>query len=1036
MKISDVFIQRPVYSWLLILICLIGGLWALTDIGRLEDPAFTIKEARVFTLYPGASAQRVEEEVTEKLEVAIQQMGQLDKVTSTSSPGMSEIRVRIKDQYNSEELAQVWDELRRKVNDAQSELPNGAMRSVVNDDFGEVYGIYYAVTGDGFSQAEMREITKAIHRELLGVEGVAKVSRSGIIDDVAYLDIDESRLAQFGFSLDDLAQVLQGESATQQEGEIGEQDLRTRIVVDNPASDLGAVRNILVGVPGSTAMLAVRDIADVSLGYNGNPDFIARFNGKPAILIGVAGAVDTNIVDVGMAVGAKLAELKQSLPLGVEIHPVYEQHIVVEESVKGFLFNLVSSIVIVTLVLCMFMGWRSGVVVGVVLGLTVLGTVLIMNLFGLNLQRISLGALIIAMGMLVDNAIVVAEGMLMGVQRKEAPQSAAQRVVRQTFWPLLGATIIGIMAFSGIGLSDDATGEFLFSLFAVIGISLVLSWVLAITITPYLGYHLFRPVKTAKSDEDLYSGRFYRMYARALTGALNRRGRTISVLVVVTLLSYIGFGFVKQGFFPNSNAPLFYVNYFLPQGSDIKRTESALQKATEFMLAQDEVISVTAVAGRGADRFMLTYASEPPNSAYGQLIVRTENREQIAGLIQRARTALRDTQPEALITFKRLVFGPGGGADVEVRISGQDFNTLRALAEEVEQLFRENDLEDIRHNWRSRAPTVRVHLDPERARVAGVTNTDISRTIQFATSGYRVGEFESGDRIIPIVARMPEEDRNRVGSLPDRLVWSPNEQGYIPAGQLVKEFETTAEESLIQRRNRVPTITISAEAPEGVTAMAAFSRIQKGVESLSLPAGYAVAFGGEYESSSDAQESLGKKLPLGFLVMVLVSVLLFGTVREPLIIWLVVPMSLVGVVVGLLLTGLPFGFMSLLGVLSLSGMLIKNAVVLVDEIEVQTEMGLPRLTAIQSASVSRLRPVFLAAVTTILGMSPLLFDAFFADMAVTIMGGLGFATVLTLIAVPVFYAVFHRVKPTEVTADEEYSRRDLQRQPCTEPVSA
>lgn len=1035
MKISDVFIQRPVYSWLLMLICLVGGIWALSDIGRLEDPAFTIKEARVFTLYPGASAQRVEEEVTEKLEVAIQQMGQLDKVTSTSSPGMSEIRVQIKDQYASEELAQVWDELRRKVNDAQRELPSGAMQSVVNDDFGEVYGIYYAVTGDGFSLTEMREITKAIRRELLGVEGVAKVSRSGVIDEVAYLDIDESRLAQFGFSLDDLAQVLQTESSTQRVGEIEGQDLRTRIVVDNPASDLESVQDILVGVPGSTAMLAVRDIADVSLGYDENPNFIARYNGKPTILIGVAGAQNTNIVNVGTAVEAKLNELKLGLPLGVEIQPVYEQHKVVEESVNGFLFNLIGSVVIVTLVLCVFMGWRSGVVVGVVLGLTVLGTVLIMNLFGLNLQRISLGALIIAMGMLVDNAIVVAEGMLMGVQKKEAPQNAARRVVRQTFWPLLGATIIGIMAFSGIGLSDDATGEFLFSLFAVIGISLLLSWILAITITPYLGYHLFKPGKDAE-NHDPYSGRFYRMYSGFLSGALNRRGRTITLLVVVTLVSYFSFGFVKQGFFPNSNAPLFYVNYLLPQGSDINRTENALQKATNFLLEQNEVVSVTAVAGSGADRFMLTYAPEPPNSAYGQLIVRTENREQISGLIERAKTELRDAQPEALITFKRLVFGPGGGADVEVRISGHDFNTLRALAEGAEQLFRENGLDDIRHNWRGREPTIRAHLDNERARVAGVTNTDISRTIQFATAGYRVGDFEKGDRIIPIVARMPEGDRNQVGSLQDRLVWSPNEQGYIPAGQLVSDFETTAEEGLIQRRDRVPTITISAEAPEGITAMAAFNRIRAGIENMPLPPGYHTEFGGEYESSTDAQKSLGKGLPLGFLIMILVSILLFGTVREPLIIWLVVPMSLVGVVVGLLLTGLPFGFMSLLGVLSLSGMLIKNAVVLVDEIEVQTEAGLPRLTAIQRASVSRLRPVFLAAVTTILGMSPLLFDAFFADMAVTIMGGLGFATVLTLIAVPVFYAVFHKVKPTEVTDAGESAAAKLDRQPSSEPVSA
>ena len=1017
MKISELFIRQPVYSWLLMLICLVGGLWGIADIGRLEDPAFTIKEARVFTAYPGASARKVEEEVTEKLEVAIQQMGQLDRLTSNSRPGMSEIRVRIRDNFDTNELPQVWDELRRKVRDAQVRLPRGALPPVINDDFGEVFGIYYAITGKGFSRSEMREITKAVRRELLTVEGVAKVSRSGEIDEVAYLDIDESRLAHFGFSLDDLAQVLQSESSTQQVGEIEGKELRTRIVVNNPASDLEAIENILVGVPGSTAMLAVRDIADISLGYDANPDFIAHYNGMPAILIGVAGAKNTNIVDVGAAVEEKLAQLEHGLPLGVEIHPVYEQHRVVAESVNGFLFNLISSVVIVTLVLCLFMGWRSGVVVGVVLGLTVLGTVLIMNLLGLNLQRISLGALIIAMGMLVDNAIVVAEGMLMGVQRKESPENAASRVVRQTFWPLLGATIIGIMAFSGIGLSDDATGEFLFSLFAVIGISLLLSWVLAITITPYLGYHLFKPGSDADS-ENPYGGRFYRMYSNALSGALEHRGRTIAVLVLVTMVSYFAFGFVKQGFFPNSNAPLFYVNYHMPQGSDINRTQAALQEATDFLQSRDEVVSVTAVAGRGADRFMLTYAPEPPNPSYGQLIVRTESRAQIPILIEDAKEKLRVDNPEALITFKRLVFGPGGGADVEVRISGSDFNTLRRLAGDVEGLFREQELEEVHHDWREREPTIRAHLDEERARVAGVTNADISRTVQFATAGYRVGDYESGDRIIPIIARLPAGDRNLVGSLPDRLVWSPNQRDYIPAGQLVEKFETTAEEGMIQRRDRAPTITISGKAPEGVTAMAAFDRIRGEVESMALPPGYKVEFGGEYERSSDAQKSLGKGLPLGFLIMILISVLLFGTVREPVIIWLVVPMSLVGVVVGLLVSGLPFGFMSLLGVLSLSGMLIKNAVVLVDEIQIQTHAGLPRLTAIEQASVSRLRPVFLAAVTTMLGMSPLLFDAFFADMAVTIMGGLGFATVLTLIAVPVLYAVFHKVRANEVEQAE------------------
>ncbi|AQQ68902.1 MFS transporter [Microbulbifer agarilyticus] len=1033
MKISDLFIERPVYSWTLILIFLLGGLWGLSDIGRLEDPAFTIKQARVFTTYPGASARQVEEEVTEKLEIAIQQMAQLKRITSTSRTGLSEINVEIKDEYLSEDLPQIWDELRRKVSDARASLPKGALPPVVNDDFGDVYGIYFAMTGENFTPSEMRDISKVVRRELLAVDGVARVSRSGVIDEVAYLDVDETRLAQLGFSLDDLSQVITSETSTEQSGEVGDRDLRTRITVNSQATDLDSVRNILFGVPGSTAMLAVQDVADVSLAYDESPSFIARFNGQPAILIGVAGNLDTNIVDVGKAVEAKLAQLKQGLPLGVELHPVYAQHTVVEESVDGFLFNLLSSVAIVIFVLCLFMGWRSGVVVGTVLGLTVLGTLLFMNLFEINLQRISLGALIIAMGMLVDNAIVVAEGMLIGVQKNQQPKSAAARIVRQAFWPLLGATIIGIMAFSGIGLSPDSTGEFLFSLFAVIGISLLLSWVLAVTITPFVGNHLFKPSGETNSD-DLYNGKFYRMYEGVLSRALAHRRITVAILVAVTAASYFAFGFVKQSFFPSSNTPMFFVNYHMPQGSDINRTDRALQEAGEYFEAQKEVEWVTAVAGRGADRFMLTYAPDAPNAAYGQLIVRTHDREQIPQLIESAKLALREQHPEALITFKRLAFGPGNVPDVQVRISGPDHAVLRALAEQIKPIFLEKGLDNVNHDWRGREPVIRAHILDERARVAGVTSEDISRTIQFATSGYRLGSIESGDRIIPVVARLPEDDRNQVGALEDRLVWSANQRDYIPAGQLVEKFETTAEDGLIHRRNRIPTITISGDAPAGMNAMAASAQILDGYEDLSLPPGYRIEIGGVFEQSGDAQESLGARLPLSFLVMMVITVLLFGTVKEPIIIWLVVPMSLVGVVVGLLVSGLPFGFMSLLGVLSLSGMLIKNAVVLVDEIEVQTHAGLPRLTAIQQASVSRLRPVFLAAVTTILGMSPLLFDAFFADMAATIIGGLSFATVLTLIAVPVFYAIFHKVRADEVVAKETPNTTPVIERKEPEPV--
>ena len=1011
MDLASFSIRRPVYPWLIMLGCLLGGIWGLGDIGRLEDPAFTIKEAKVFTAYPGASAEQVEQEVTEKLETAIQELDQLDEVRSVSRPGLSDITVEIKDKYDAEGLAQVWDELRRKINDASAGLPAGARPPQIIDDFGDVYGIFYAVTGDGYTPTELREIAKAIRRELLQVDGVAKIELGGEQSEVAYLNLHEERLAQLGYSLDDLAQVLEAKNAMPSVGEADIDGLRPRIWVDNQVSDVEAINNLLVGEPGSTGLLRISDIADVDLAYEENPGYMIRHNGKPAVTLAISGAPNTNIVDVGAAVSERLALIKDAIPLGIKLYPIYDQPKVVKDAVNGFLINLFSSVAIVTLVLCLAMGWRSGIVVGTVLGMTVMGTLLMMNIFGLELQRISLGALIIAMGMLADNAIVVAEGMLIGVQRGRKPLPAAQSVIRQTLFPLLGSTIIGIMAFSGIGLSQDSVGEFLFSLFAVMAISLLLSWILAITVTPYMGAHFYK--QDPDAEDDPYHHGVYQTYRRVLVTALKHRGVSVLLLVVVTVISYASFGLIKQGFFPASNTPMFYMNYWLPQGSSIHATSDVLAKAEEYLLQQDEVDRVSSFIGQGASRFMLTYNPESGNPAYGQLIVRTHTREQIPKLLDRIQSELIPRQPQADVYMKRLMIGPGGGADLEVRFSGPNQQVLRNLGEQASDIFRHYNTTNVRLDWRQQESTLAVRMNEERARFAGVGNADVSRTLQFATNGYTVGDYEHRDRIIPIVARIDAAHRNQPEHLEDRLVWSPLQRTYIPMGQVVDRFELVGQEAAIARRDRVRTLSAQADVPIGDNVMAVFGQLRSEVEAIELPPGYRLEWGGEYENTVDAQTSLGRGLPLGFLVMIITTVLLFGTVREPIMIWLVVPMCLIGVVIGLLSTGMVFGFMSLLGVLSLTGMLIKNAVVLVDEIQVQIKEGKPRFLAVQDASVSRLRPVVLAAVTTVLGMIPLIFDVFFADMAVTIMGGLTFATVLTLIAVPVFYTLFHRITPDE-----------------------
>ncbi len=1018
MDVARLSIEKPVNTWLIILICLLGGLYGLLSVGRLEDPAFTIKEAKVITAYPGAAALEVEEEVTEPLESAIQQLEQLKEIRSVSKPGVSEITVVIQDTFDGDELPQVWDELRNRVNDARADLPDNAQAPRVVDDYGDVFGLFYAITAPGYSDLERIAIAKTLRRELLTVPGVAKVETAGEPVPEIHIEIPQDKLARLGASISQGITLLDAENDIQPNGAVTVGNARVRLSVDDAFDSVAAVRDMRVGAPGSTAMIRLSDVATVSLGRQTPPDQLIRFNGEPAITLAVAGLTDVNIVEVGAAVSARLDAMMPNLPVGVELHTIYDQAAVVEESVKGFLVNLLASVSIVVLALCLFMGWRAGVVVGSILFLTVFGTVFFMWLGGIQLQRISLGALIIAMGMLVDNAIVVAEGMLMNMRRGMGAVKAASTVTRQTQWPLLGATVIGIMAFSGIGLSPDTTGEFLFSLFAVIGISLLLSWVLAVMVTPLFGAMLFRPARPgpngADGDDDPYGGRAYALYRGVLGGALRQRWLTALVLTAVTAVCVVGFGAVKQGFFPYSNTPMFYVHVWLPQGTDIRAVDDAMHEAEAFVMDREGTETVSTFVGRGASRFMLTYAPEAANPAYGQLIVTTRAREDIPAMIDAVRNDLSARLPDAQVFTERLMFGPGGGGKLTARFTGPDPDMLRALADKVEALYRaDGGIADIRTDWRQRETVMRPQFAESRARIAGVSRADLAQTLRYFTDGVRIATFRHGDDLIPIIMRAPADERGDVAALDDRLVWSQGQSQYVPVGQILNGMKIVAEDTLVRRTDRVRTLQVMG-SPIGARSVAqAHAEIAPALEAIDLPPGYHFEWGGEIEDTAEAQGALMSQVPLGFLIMVLITVILFGTVREPLVIWLVVPMSICGVTVGLLGTGLAFDFMSLLGILSLSGMLIKNAIVLVEEIDLQLDERADRFTAVVHASVSRLRPVMLAAATTILGMLPLLTDPFFASMAVTISGGLAFATVLTLIAVPVFYSLLYGIRPQE-----------------------
>ncbi|MEL6645564.1 MAG: efflux RND transporter permease subunit [Pseudomonadota bacterium] len=1008
MQIARLAIERPLYTWLLILFCLFGGAAGYLSVGKLEDPVFTLKSALVITPYPGATAAEVAIEVSEVLEAEIQQMDEIDFITSANTPGLSVIEVTIQDTYDGTELPQVWDDMRDRIADAVPALPEGALPPVVNDSFGDVFGLLYAVTAPGYADGDVWEIGTFLRRELLAVDGVANAEILGLPEEAIFVEPSGETLTALGVPPDVILGAVASANTIVPTGTAG--TARRELRVDAPALDdtVSEISALTFGFQGEVINLT--DVADVYRARVDHPDHIIRHNGQEAFTIGVAGLTSENIVAVGQRVEARLAELTPLLPAGVTLEPIYEQHRVVETANQDFLMSLAMSVGVVIGVLALFMGWRAAIVVGGSLLLTVSFTFFFMNLFDIKVERISLGALIIAMGMLVDNAIVIAEGMQVQMRRGRKAVEAAAEVARRTQVPLLGATIIGIMAFAGIGLSPDSSGEFLFSLFAVIAISLMLSWIIAVTVTPLLASYFFR-TETSDTPKDPYDTFFFRAYGKLVRFSLRVRWLVIIGLIGATVAGVGAMSGVKQQFFPPATTPLVYLNYQGAQGSAVQGVSRDLAVIEEWLLERDEVEAVTTTIGQSLTRFMLTYTPENPNPAYGQIVIRVAEHTQIPAL----RDALTDfanaAVPWAETRVQQIIYGPPVGADVEVRLSGPDPDVLRALAAEAQRIFEtETDLLTIeRTDWRERELVTQPIYATDRAQALGIARSDVAQAVALATDGIRAGTFREYDRLIPIIIRTPEAEQTVDGVLLDQPIFAPSTGRYTTLAQVIDGFDVVARDTLIQRRDRVNTISVQAFTLPDILPPQAFGEVRAAIEAMALPPGYRLEWGGEFESASTAQASLGRQMPLAFGTMLLITVLLFGKLRQTAVIWTVVPMAVTGVGLGLLYTGLPFSFTALLGLLSLSGMLIKNAIVLVEEIDAQKEeSGKPQSEAIVAASVSRLRPVILAAATTILGMVPLLSDAFFASMAVAIMAGLGFASILTLIGVPALYHTYLR----------------------------
>ncbi|EJR0950605.1 efflux RND transporter permease subunit VmeI [Vibrio alginolyticus] len=1013
--IAAYFIRNRVISWMVALIFLIGGIAAFFGLGRLEDPAFTIKDAMVVTSYPGAAPQQVEEEVTYPIEKAIQQLTYVDEVNSISSRGLSQITVTMKNNYGPDDLPQIWDELRRKVNDLKGTLPPGVNEPQVIDDFGDVYGILLAVTGDGYSYKELLDYVDYLRRELELVDGVSKVSVSGQQQEQVFIEVSMKKLSSIGLAPDTVFNLLSTQNVVSDAGAIRIGDEYIRIQPTGEFQSVDELGDLLITESGAQGLIFLKDVAEIKRGYVEVPNNIINFNGSLALNVGVSFAEGVNVVEVGKAFDHRLAELKYQQPVGIEISEIYSQPKEVDKSVSGFVVSLAQAVGIVIIVLLFFMGLRSGLLIGLILLLTVLGTFIFMKYLAIDLQRISLGALVIALGMLVDNAIVVVEGILIGTQKGRTRLQAATDIVTQTKWPLLGATVIAVTAFAPIGLSEDSTGEYCGTLFTVLLISLMLSWFTAISLTPFFADIFFKgqKIKQGEGEEnDPYNGVIFVIYKKFLQFCMRRAWFTVVVLIAGLAASVYGFTFVKQAFFPSSTTPIFQLDVWMPEGTDIRATNTTLKELESWLAKQEHVDHITTTAGKGLQRFMLTYAPEKSYAAYGEITTRMENYEALKPLMAKFREYLKANYPEINYKLKQIELGPGGGAKIEARIIGSDPTVLRTIAAQVKDImYADPQATNIRHDWRERTQVLEPQFNESQARRYGITKSDVDDFLSMSFSGMTIGLYRDGTTLMPIVARLPEDERIDIRNIEGMKIWSPAQSEFIPLQQVTMGYDMRWEDPIIVRKNRKRMLTVMAD-PDILgeeTASTLQKRLQPQIEAIQMPPGYSLEWGGEYESSGDAQESLFTTMPMGYLFMFLITVFLFNSIKEPLIVWLTVPLALIGVTTGLLALNTPFGFMALLGFLSLSGMVLKNGIVLLDQIEIEMKSGKEAYDAVVDAAVSRVRPVCMAAITTILGMIPLLPDIFFKPMAVTIMFGLGFATVLTLIVVPVLYRLFHKV---------------------------
>ncbi len=1012
MKVIQYFLKNKALTTLILIFVLLGGVFSYVKMGKLEDAPFTIKQALVLTSYPGASPSEVQTQVTDVLEEAIQSLGELYYLKTESRAGLSKITVFVKKEIRADEMQQLWDKLRRKVNDVQAKLPSGAATSIVNDDFGDVLGVFYGLTATGHSYREMEKEAKRIKNDLLTVKDVAKVEIYGVQTPTIDVTINPAVMSRSGITTADIIHAFSSQNKIVDAGSIETEEKRIRIESTGNFYSLDDIRNItIVSKTGEHFLLS--DIAQIEESYQIPPSNVMKIDGVNAIGIAISTVPTGNVVEMAKNVAEHIDFFRHQLPQGYELISIYDQGYESDIANQGFIINLIVSVLTVIIILLFFIGFKNGILVGSGLVFSIFATLIVMYANGIALQRMSLAAIIIAMGMLVDNAIVVSDSTLVNMQRGMRKRVAIMRACSATSIPLLAATVIAILTFLPIYFSPHITGELLSSLVVVIGVSLMFSWVFALTQTPFFIQEFARRPRPEELKLVLFGGKAYDAFRSALRFVIKYKRITLICLIVLLLLSAFSFRYIPKVFVPSLDKLYFTLDVWFPEGTRIEETDAIVTDMSEYIRQYDQTETVFTFIGRTPPRYYLSNVAFGPQSNYAQVLVKSKTSKLSRELYAILQDSIAIKYPKAFIKVNKFELSPLTEAVIEARFLGPDAAVLDSLTGVAIEIMRKNPkVADARNEWGNMTMMIRPVYDPVKAGMAGITKSAMMESVKSICDGFPVGVYRDNEKQVPVLLKSDVENMNTVASLGCFSVW--NGDNSAPLSQVCQGIETAWEYPQIRTYNRQLSMAAMCGVKPQYTMAEVHNEIRSEIENIALPEGYSFFWDSQVKDQNEAMQALVKFFPVAFLLLVVILVALFANFREPIIILCILPLSLIGVAIGMLLTGFEFGFFPIAGWLGLLGMIIKNVIVLLDEINLQRKKGVIPYVAIVEATVSRTRPVLMAAITTIFGMVPLLFDVAFGGMAATIIFGLTFATILTLFVTPALYAWFYKIKDKSV----------------------